>query len=200
MKCLALLGLALASVGGAGAEVRSTSVSSHGERYRIEVTSFIAAPPARVMGLLTDYARLQRLHPMVRSSEVLADGEGGSRVRTTYHDCPLFIFCVEFAHTSRFTRRSERHLVAEADPAASDFSYGRFQWLALPEGEGTRLLFDAEVEPDFWVPPVLGDWVLKRRLLEVAVDLQQAIQVLALGGSLPPGWPDAAPDPEPLQY
>ena len=171
--------LALAGTMAAHAEVRSTAMASEGDRYRISVTSFVAAPPDRVMGLLTDYRRLERLHPMVVSSDMLQHVAAGERVHTRYYDCPVFIICMEFAHTSTFHRVSDHHLIAIVDPAASDFSYGRFEWTAVAEDGGTRLEFVAEVEPDFWVPPIIGDWVLKHRLVEVATELQRSIQAIA---------------------
>lgn len=186
MSRLALPALALASAFEATAEVRATGVSHTGERYHVSVTSQVAAPPRRVMALLTDYDEFDRLHPMVVASELLGQERGGTWVRTTYRDCPLVIYCVEFSHTSLFIRISEGLLMAHADPAASDFAYGRFEWTTHPEGNGTRLTFLSEVEPEFWVPPIIGDWVLKHRLTEVAEEIHETIKALATEGELPP--------------
>ncbi|MDZ7751865.1 MAG: SRPBCC family protein [Gammaproteobacteria bacterium] len=185
MMRLALLALALAGAGEASAEVQSTGVSHTGERYHVSVTSYVPAPPRRVMALLTDYEGFERLHPMVRDSRLIGHEAGGARVRTTYRDCPIVIYCVEFSHTSLFTRVSEGLLVAQADPTASDFAYGRFEWTVLPEGDGTRLTFLSEVEPEFWVPPVIGGWVLRHRLTQVAEDIHETIKALAMKGELP---------------
>lgn len=184
MMRLALLALALASACEAAAEVQSTGISHTGERYHVSVTSHVPAPPRRVMALLTDYDGFERLHPMVQDSRLMGHEAEGTRVRTTYRDCPIVIYCVEFSHTSLFTRVSEGMLVARADPAASDFAYGRFEWTALPEGDGTRLTFLSEVEPEFWVPPIIGDWVLKHRLTRVAEEIHEAIKALAVKGEL----------------
>lgn len=185
---LALPALALASAFEAAAEVQATGINHTGERYHVSVTSHVAAPPGRVMALLTDYDGLERLHPMVVASDLIGHEPGGARVRTTYRDCPLVIYCVEFSHTSLFTRLSEGLLVARADPAVSDFSYGRFEWTTQPEGDGTRLTFLSEVEPDFWVPPIIGDWVLQHRLTRVAVEIHETIKALATAGELPAGY------------
>lgn len=181
---LALLALALASAFEATAEVRSTGISHTGERYHVTVTSHVPAPLRRVMALLTDYAGFKRLHPMVVASELIGHEGAGARVRTTYRDCPIVFYCVEFSHTSLFTRVHEGLLLARADPAASDFAYGRFEWTARPEGDGTRLTFLSEVEPEFWVPPIIGGWVLKHRLTEVAEEIHETIKALAVEGEL----------------
>ena len=48
-------------------------------------------------------------------------------------------------------------------PGAGDIKAGRADWRFSAEGENTtRMVFDAEIEPDFWVPPLIGPYLIAR--------------------------------------
>ena len=51
-------------------------------------------------------------------------------------------------------------------PALSDFRRGIYRWQLRGENAATRMRFTAVLEPDFWVPPLIGPWMIKRKLLE----------------------------------
>ena len=51
-------------------------------------------------------------------------------------------------------------------PALSDFRRGIYRWRLQSENGATRMQFTALLEPDFWVPPVIGPWLIKRKLLD----------------------------------
>jgi hypothetical protein len=47
-----------------------------------------------------------------------------------------------------------------------DFRSGEARWV-LQEHEGaTRLHFSHVFEPDFWVPPLIGPWMIEDKLVE----------------------------------
>ena len=49
-------------------------------------------------------------------------------------------------------------------PERSDTRYSRAQWRLQAEGGGTLLRYELEMEPDFWVPPLIGPPIVKRAL------------------------------------
>jgi hypothetical protein len=49
-------------------------------------------------------------------------------------------------------------------PEQSDFKRSSSEWVLEPEAGGTRMTYSLTMEPDFWVPPVIGPWYLKRTL------------------------------------
>ena len=63
------------------------------------------------------------------------------------------------------TENPPYELVAEVLPGQSDLKSGRVHWQLRAEGEGTRLFYRSETEPDFWVPAVIGPWMIRRLLL-----------------------------------
>jgi hypothetical protein len=68
-----------------------------------------------------------------------------------------------------------------AEPAKSDFKFSRERWRLVKDGEGTLLIYDFEMEPAFWVPPVIGPYVIKRSLASGGVDAIDRIEALAQG-------------------
>jgi hypothetical protein len=64
-------------------------------------------------------------------------------------------------------------------PERSDFKYSLSEWAFVPEGTGTRVTYRMEMEPDFWLPPFVGPWFLKRTLLRGAPGAIDQIEALA---------------------
>jgi hypothetical protein len=69
-------------------------------------------------------------------------------------------------------------VVATVNPARSDFSSGRSEWKILPAGAGqTRIVLRRTLEPSFWVPPLIGPWVIKNKMVqELSVMLERLEQ------------------------
>lgn len=94
----------------------------------------------------------------------------------------FLLFCVNPSIEQEITRSDDFTLVTRIDPARSDFDYGRSVWqLAKVGGGNTRVLLHAVMVPSFWVPPVIGPWVLKRKLRLMAVEAGEQLERLAGG-------------------
>jgi hypothetical protein len=66
------------------------------------------------------------------------------------------------------------------DPQQSDFAYSREQWQLIPEGDGTLMIYNFEMEPGFWVPPLIGPYVIKRALKAGGGNAVGRIETVAL--------------------
>ena len=64
-------------------------------------------------------------------------------------------------------------------PERSDFKYAMSEWSIEPEAGGTKVTYRMEMEPDFWLPPFVGPWFLKRTLLHGAPAAIDQIERLA---------------------
>ncbi len=156
------------------ARVVSVHVRRSGAHFLIRMRITLDAPPPAVFQALEDYAALPRYEPDVRAlrSEPTREPD---RVRLfmTLHGCVLF-FCK--------TMRQEQIMTATADgdggvvrsellPQGSDFRHGRGLWRVAPCPSGSPascLSVRIEVVPTFWVPPVIGPWLIRRKLREQA--------------------------------
>jgi hypothetical protein len=82
--------------------------------------------------------------------------------------------------------RVERLEVAEAGhirtvtlPDRSDFKRSISEWVIEREGSVSRMIYTLEMEPDFFVPPLIGPPILKRTLRRGGGDAIDRIERLA---------------------
>ena len=166
-----LIGLFLFVGGGiaagpaAGADVRKLSVDHEQAAYLVDFEAVVAVPPDRVFALLTDFDRLDRLNPGVKVAQRLSSGSGTTRVRTVIEGCVLF-FCRRMERVEAVRTRGQRVIWARIVPSASDFRSGESRWGLAAVTGGTRIRLRLRVVPDFWVPPLIGPWILKRDLAD----------------------------------
>lgn len=164
-----------------GAEIRQANIGRTGDRYDATVQAVVNAPVEQVRAVLTDYDRFDRIHSAVVGSRSLGTTpDGDARVRVDAEFCVLF-FCFEIGQVSRFSSEANGVLVAVIEPEVSDFHSGRFQWrLTREEAYRTRIDFEGEVEPSIWIPPIIGPWILERKLPQLARTIAANLERLAL--------------------
>ena len=94
--------------------------------------------------------------------------------------CILF-YCKNFVRNGYLLLTPKHDIVAITDPDESDFEYSRERWRLSSDGEGTLLIYEFELEPSFWVPPLVGPDLMKRVLQKGAVRAVDRIEALARG-------------------
>lgn len=159
-------------------EILQSDVTQTGDRFFLTAHAVVHVPVATVQTALTDYEHLGRLNAGVISSRVLSRSPEDSVVEVINRDCILF-FCQCAVNTQRVTIPEAGYIKVVTIPALSDFHYAEAQWhlTALPNNS-TDIFFTAEVEPSFWVPPILGRWQLEKfftRNLKEAITVMEAL-------------------------
>lgn len=171
--------LLLAAVAAASAgEILETTVIHEDGRYTVRFDVRLAAPPDRLKHYLTDYERYASYFESVKESHVLGrTPQGELRVRLRLRTCVLF-FCRTVTVVRSISERPDGTIVARIDPALSDFREATEQWrIAADQGE-TRLQYRAELVPTFYVPPLIGPWLVKnqiRNALEAGAEKLEAL-------------------------
>ena len=164
---LCLLGaLLLAPLPVAGGEVLDAAVEVNYGQYRVTVTVRMEAPPRLVYTTITDYAALPNVTPSIRSVRVLqSTGPGRHRIETVTRAC-ILIFCKDVMQVQDVAQLDAFNLEAVTLPGAGDLKNGLARWRLEPAGErATVMHFSQSFEPDFWVPAVIGPWLIRRLLL-----------------------------------
>ena len=150
--------------------------------YRIELDMHLDAGKGHVWRLLTDYDNYGQLNDAVQESEILGEqGAGRYRVRTVTRAC-VYFFCKTVRQVQDVAEIPGRYISASVLPAMSDFRHGVARVYLWPEGSGTRVRILAEVEPDFWIPPVIGPWLISRKLHSEALETLRNVERLASPG------------------
>ena len=91
----------------------------------------------------------------------------------------MLLFCKTFIRSGYLLLSPIAEIVAISIPEESDFKYSRERWQLIPEGKGTIMIYDFELEPAFWVPPVIGPYLIRRALRGGAERAIGRIEVLA---------------------
>lgn len=170
-----LLGSAVASAG----QVERIDVSNQDGVYRVTLVAEISAPPRRFIELLTDYSRLNAINPSVRESRVLVSiSPLQQRVQTRIELCVLW-FCSEFHQVQDMQLQPPDRLAARVLPQYSDFRSGWAQWRFIGAEQGTRLYFESELEPDFYIPPLIGPAIVRHMMRREALATIAGLERLA---------------------
>ncbi|HFD80658.1 MAG TPA: hypothetical protein ENK05_09755 [Gammaproteobacteria bacterium] len=161
-----LLGVATARA----MDVNLVAVDYRDGAYTLELDAVVEVPEARARALLTDYANLGRINPSIEESEILEDNDGeGLRVRTVTRVCVWF-YCKRVTQVQDVSVGWDRSVTATLIPELSDFSFGWARLHLWQQPNGTRVLIRSELAPDFWIPPLIGHWLIKRKLRSEALE------------------------------
>jgi uncharacterized protein YndB with AHSA1/START domain len=159
-------------------EVDTAIVTRADDAYELAIDARLAAPPERVLEVLTDYEHLPDLHGRIRESRVVAEPAPGTvEVYTKFDGC-LMLICRTLERTE-LIRRTAAGLEASDVPGRSAFREGHTQWLLTAEGGGTRLSYRARLVPGFWVPPILGPVFLARSVKEMTLETLETVETRA---------------------
>jgi len=172
--------LLLVFCGLAASELEELSVTDNNGSYRIRTVMWVDAPADQVYKVLTDFEHIYRLNPSITESEVLPPAEPGTtRVRTLIEDCVWFR-CLKIHRMQRVYEDGPWYLRVETDPRHSDFKSATTEWWILPYGdESTKVIYDAQMTPDFYIPPIIGRFILKSKMRERIVTSFEKLECIA---------------------
>lgn len=141
--------------------------------FEVRAEGVARATPQQAWQVLTDYEQLHRFVPDLVSSRVLARGRNEATIEQQSRTGFLFL-----ALTVRMVVHiAERpHYALDVERLSGDMRHYAAHWMlepvALADGAGTRIVFHGELEPDFPLPPLLGDAIVQvnvRRMVEAVI-------------------------------
>ena len=104
--------------------------------------------------------------------------DGTPLVYTRMEGCMLW-HCMTLERTERLETEAPGWIKSTALPEASNFKLATSEWVLEPHGAGTMMTYKLEMEPDFFVPPIIGPWYLKRTLSQGGLRAVTRIERLA---------------------
>lgn len=162
-----------------GAELFDVQVELRNERYRLYSEAHLEVNREALYELLTDFDKFEKFtSAIVESKNIEPDEKGRPGFYARMEGCVL-LFCKSFIRNGHLLLSPIAEIVAISDPQESDFKYCRERWQLIPDGEGTLLIYDFEMEPAFWVPPVIGPFYIQRVLRRGAGRAVNRIELLA---------------------
>lgn len=163
MRRAALLVLLLSTTANA-VELRSVIVEREDDLFFLESEVWFAAATGPLYEVFLNYDLTHQFTSFVIASRNLEPDElGRRRFFISNQGCVWFI-CRSFERTGHVEHIPNEYIHSTADPELSDFHTSIETWEFKPEGEGTVVIYKFQFEPKFWLPPLIGPYVLKRKL------------------------------------
>lgn len=173
--------VALCAGAAGAAQVDRVEVERKGGRFHVEMHTRLSVPPQAAYATFSRFEDLPRINPSVRRASIIGHNGEATRVESRLKVCLAF-FCPKFRMTQDMLGGAEGEaftLAATVVPELSDYRYGVGTWTFAPCEDGTCLSFVAELEPKFWIPPLIGTWLMRRELRAQAKATSEGIERLA---------------------
>jgi ribosome-associated toxin RatA of RatAB toxin-antitoxin module len=130
-----------------------------GKAYQIASSGTVAAAPATVWRILTDYNHMADYVPDLKSAKVISrigdkviiDQLGAARFFFLSRDIHLIVQVVEQAPSK-----------LEVSLVDGDMKVYRCSWELRQAGGGTKVLYNATIEPKFYVPGMVGASMVRK--------------------------------------
>lgn len=172
--CLLLL------CGGADAvELRSVEVDREDGRYFLTSEVVFDADIESVFAVFLDYDLSAQFSSFIVEARNLGPDENGERGFYIRNEGCLLFFCKSFERTGSVEYEQYSFIRSTADPELSDFHASLELWTFEQEESGTVIVYSYEFEPKFWIPPLIGPYVMQKKLKDNSIRALRRIEALA---------------------
>ena len=166
----------------AAATIDELDVTKHRGSYSLQAEARLEATPESIYAVLTDFEnnRYSRISRAYKESRYLDEpaADGTPLIYTRMEGCMLW-HCMSLERTERLETKPPYWNKRTALPEGSNFKHASSEWVLEPDGDGTKMNYKIEMEPDFFVPPIIGPWYLKRTLSQGGLRAVMRIERLA---------------------
>jgi hypothetical protein len=162
-------------------ELRNVEVDRAGGRYFMSSEVWFDADLESLYAVFLDYDLSSKFSSFIVESRNLApDASGRRRFYIRNEGCVLF-FCKSFERTGYVEHEQFVFIESIADAELSDFYASLESWTFAAAGAGTVVVYTFEFEPKFWIPPLIGPYVLQSKLKNDSIRALHRIEALAQG-------------------
>jgi len=154
------------------AEINFVEVSRENNNYHLHINATVNADVNNIIRIITDYENLPLINPYLKESKLLNSPEDErATVSMLTETCVLFL-CYNLRHVQTFHVIENGILFSRIIPEKSNFQAGWMRW-EIKELDSskmhpvTQIILDIEMKPDFFVPPVIGPYQIKRKMFEI---------------------------------
>ncbi|MBT8101350.1 MAG: hypothetical protein KJO95_00180 [Gammaproteobacteria bacterium] len=170
------------------AELRSIHVDHAEGQYTVASEVWFEAPLEQVFEVFRRWdLSTQFSSAIAESRDIAPDAHGRPGYYVRNQGCLLF-FCKSFVRQGYVELEVNEQLRAFADPEISDFKLSKETWTFNAEDGGTVVTYQLLMEPDFWVPPGIGPYLIKRKFRNNGGAAIDRIEAIAQGIRLQPVW------------
>ncbi len=149
---------------GAAAEMRSIDVQYKDGQYTVVSVVWFDARLGAIFEVFGSWDLSEEFSgAVVEARDLEPDEYGRAGFYVVNRGCVLF-FCKSLTRQGYVESEEDKVIWAFADPANSDFKVSNEAWEFAEENDGTVVTYTLLMQPDFWVPPAIGPYLIKRKL------------------------------------
>ena len=157
-------------------ELEGLSVTVENGDYGIRIAMVMDAPADYVYRVITDYKHAYRINPCITESEILPSPDDDTvRVHNHSVHC-IWLFCFDIDWIGDIVELQEGYLKVDTIPEYSSFDSGMAVWHIRPHGERTWILHHSHFKPNFFIPPVIGEYAIKQHMRDETLDTFRRIE------------------------
>lgn len=178
--------LALIFAGGADAStIESAEIRFNGPEYHYRFVAHLDADAAAVRAVVTDFSRLARINDDIEASRILLRYDEHSFKRQLLMKHCILVFCFDINFIERVDFMSNGDISTTVIPGEGNFLRGETVWRIKALADGTtQITMEADQEPDFFIPPLIGPLLMKRSFMAEIAETTQKIEALARDAKL----------------
>jgi len=175
------LGALLIAAAASTATIETIDVEYECRLYTLFAETRLSASAEAIHAVLTDYEHFGRISRVYKEYGFLEpQPDGTPTIYTRMEGCLMKIFCKSMTRVERLEIISPTHIRTVTLPEQSDFKHSVSEWIIEEDENGTRMTYTLEMEPDFWVPPLIGPKYLVKTLRQGGGAAVNRIERLAL--------------------
>jgi hypothetical protein len=140
----------------------------------------------QIFGVFLDWDLSTQFSSVIVESRNVAPDAQGRRGYYSRNRACLWFYCRSFERNGFVEHAPLEFIEARADPERSDFHISNERWEFRAEDRGTVVIYDLEVKPKFFVPPLIGPIIMKRKLRKGGAEAIDRIEAIAQQWSAEP--------------
>ena len=163
-------------------EVLEATVDKEDGVYHVFGESIVEAPPDFIYATLIDYDNFYKISSGIPETRFVESDDPDEVLAYTRVEACVMFFCRSAERLERIESTPYEEIDTTALPEQSDFDVYESNWKLARHERGTRITYEAEFKPDFWMPPLISNWAIKRKLVESAENIGIRIEYLQDNG------------------
>jgi len=147
--------------------------------YLLNFAACLDGQFSKVYTLLTDYENLHRLNNDLLDSKILSKNSYEIyRLQFIARTC-ILMFCFKKTLVVDVEELSKGEFNATVITELGDFSSGHATWHLTSIGiQQTHVRFEGVVQPNFWLPPIIGSVLIRHKIRKLSLESIQQIEHL----------------------
>lgn len=131
--------------------------------------------------IVTDYDQLHLISEVLIETSLLSEPDAEIKRRRLVVRTCILIFCFT-AKMVEDVWETENTITTRIIPAQSDYKFGKTEWqIDVIDKDHSQINLYCELEPDFWIPPLIGPYLMKKTMMKEAKKTIKRIEELANG-------------------